>query len=57
MEIKINFGLGIILSIIFLILQLCNVINWPWYVIVLPAVISVAFWLLSVLIVYLIIKR
>ena len=57
MEIKINFGLGIILSIIFLILQLCNVINWPWYVIALPAVISVAFWLLSILIVYLIIKR
>ncbi len=37
-----NIGLGTLLTIIFLILKLCNVIDWNWIYIFLPVIISVS---------------
>lgn len=33
-------GLGILLSIIFMVLKLCNVIAWKWVFVFLPVIIS-----------------
>lgn len=36
-----NFGLGTLLTIVFLILKLCGVIDWAWIFVFLPIIISV----------------
>lgn len=40
-----NYGLGFVgaLQIAFIVLKLCNVINWKWWVVLLPSLISVSF--------------
>lgn len=59
-EIKINvngngFGwLSTLLTIAFVVLKLCNVISWSWFIVFLPIIIDIAF-IVLVLIVVLII--
>lgn len=39
-EVKTNFNMLHILTIAFIILKLCNVINWSWFLILLPSIIN-----------------
>ena len=39
-EVKTNFNLLDILTIAFIIHKLCNVINWSWFLILLPSIIN-----------------
>lgn len=63
-EIKINnsgFGwLSTLLTVAFVVLKLCGVISWSWFIVFLPIIIDIAFILLAcivLLIVWLITKR
>ena len=53
-EIKTNFNLLYILTIAFIILKLCNVINWSWFLILLPSIINWILILILILIVVII---
>ena len=44
------FGIGFILSTIFMILKLCSAINWSWLLIFLPLIIAVGIDILLILI-------
>lgn len=46
-----GFGLGTILTLIFLVLKLCGVISWGWFFVFLPIIISVSLWILLIVIV------
>ena len=41
---NINNGIGFVgtLQIAFIILKLCKIINWSWFVVMLPAIISIS---------------
>lgn len=43
-------GLGTVLTIVFVVLKLCGVINWSWFWVFSPIWISLAFSLLLILI-------
>ena len=47
MQIRVNFG-GL-LQITFIILKLCNVINWSWGAVLIPLWISIFLWFLLIL--------
>lgn len=49
MEFK--FGFLHILTLIFVILKLTEVINWSWWLVLLPLCIWLGFWLLSMIII------
>ena len=44
------FGIGFILSTIFMILKLCSVISWNWIFVLLPLIIAVGIDLLLIII-------
>ena len=52
----VNKGLGLssILTIIFVIAKLFGVINWSWWLVFLPSIISVGLWLLLIVVVMII---
>lgn len=54
-EVKTNFNLLHILTISFVILKLCNVIEWSWFLVILPSIINWTI-ILILIIVVLIIK-
>lgn len=48
---KITFNLPVFLTLLFVILQIFGIINWPWYFIIAPILISiVAIFLLTILV-------
>lgn len=49
--------LGTVLTIIFVVLKLCGVINWSWLWVLSPAWISLAFSLLLLLILFVVYRR
>lgn len=53
-EVKTNFNILHILTIIFIFLKLCNVIGWSWFLILLPSIINLVLALISILIVVII---
>jgi len=44
------FGIGFILSVVFMILKLCSVISWSWLLVFLPLIIAVGIDLLLIII-------
>lgn len=54
-EVKTNFNMLHILTIAFIILKLCNVIDWSWFLILLPSIINWVLLLITI-IVFIIIK-
>ena len=46
-----SIGLGTLLTIIFMILKLCKVIDWDWIFVFLPIIISFSLYFLIVLII------
>lgn len=40
--------LSIILTIIFIFMQISGIINWPWYGIISPILILIALWILII---------
>lgn len=44
-----GFGLGTLLTIIFMILKLCKVITWSWLMVFLPVIISVGISILIII--------
>ena len=53
-EVKTNFNILHILTIIFIVLKLCNVIGGSWFLILLPSIINLVLALISILIVVII---
>lgn len=49
-----GFGLGMLLTIVFLILKLCGVIDWAWIFVFLPIIISVGFAILFWVVIFII---
>ena len=49
-------GLGFtgLLTIVFIVLKLCNVINWNWFWVLSPVIFSAALWILLLFIVMII---
>lgn len=49
-EVK-NYGIGFLplLAIVFIVLKLTNVINWSWWLVFLPMIISFGLWLIIML--------
>ena len=56
-----GFGLGTLLTVVFLVLKLCGVIDWAWIFVFLPIIISVGFtilvWLVAFIIVIVLYKK
>ena len=50
-------GLGTVLTIVFVVLKLCGVINWSWFWVLSPIWISLAFSLLLLLILLVVYRR
>lgn len=50
-------GLASVLLVVFIVLKLCKVINWSWLWILSPLWISVIFWTIIYIILYLIYRR
>lgn len=46
-----SFGLGTLLTIVFLVLKLCGVIDWAWIFVFLPIIISVGLTILACVII------
>lgn len=44
-------SLGVILGVVFIVLKLCNVIDWSWLWVLAPLWISAGFWMMLYLIV------
>lgn len=40
LRVKMNISIGILLAIIFMTLKLCHVINWSWFLVLLPLYIN-----------------
>ena len=49
-----GFGLGTLLTIVFLVLKLCGVIDWAWIFVFLPIIISVGFTILVWVVIFII---
>jgi hypothetical protein len=49
-----GFGLGTLLTIVFLVLKLCGVIDWAWIFVFLPIIISVGFTILLWIVLFII---
>lgn len=57
---KINFDWSFLtmLTMVFIVLKLCGVIAWSWWIVLLPAFIGIGFFVVIILIAYLLfIKR
>lgn len=63
---RISLGFGticVLLTIVFLVLKLCNVINWAWVFVFMPIIVNVGIWVLllviyvAVLIITTLVKR
>lgn len=55
MKIKISIDLKIIcflINVVFVILKLCKVINWNWWLVFLPLIIYAVVYCLSIIIIY-----
>lgn len=50
-----GFGLGTLLTVVFLVLKLCGVIDWAWIFVFLPIIISVGFTILVLLVAFIIV--
>ena len=48
-------SLSSILTIIFVIAKLFGVINWSWWLVLLPSIISVGLWVLLIVVVFILI--
>lgn len=48
-------SLSSILTIIFVIAKLLGVINWSWWLVLLPSIISVGLWVLIIVVVFIIV--
>ena len=48
-------SLSSILTIIFVIAKLFDVINWSWWLVLLPSIISVGLWVLIIVVVFILI--
>lgn len=48
--IKYNFSLLHILTIIFIVLKLCNIIDWKWIIVLLPSIIKITIFLIALII-------
>lgn len=48
-------SLSSILTIIFVIAKLFGVINWSWWLVLLPSIISVGLWVLLIVVVFIIV--
>ena len=53
--VKRGLSLSSILTIIFVIAKLLGVINWSWWLVLLPSIISVGLWVLFIVVVLLIV--
>ena len=49
-----GFGLGTLLTIVFLVLKLCGVIDWAWIFVFLPIIISVGLTILVWVVIFII---
>lgn len=49
-EVKTNFNLLHILTIAFIILKLCNIIDWSWIIVLLPSIIQIIIILIALII-------
>lgn len=49
-----GFGLGTLLTIVFVVLKLCGVIDWAWIFVFLPIIISVGFTILLWVVIFII---
>ena len=48
--IKYNFSILHILTIIFIVLKLCNIIDWKWILVLLPSIIKITIFLIALII-------
>lgn len=48
--IKYNFSMLHILTIIFIVLKLCNIIDWKWIIVLLPSIIKITIILIALII-------
>lgn len=48
--IKYNFSILHILTIIFIVLKLCNIIDWKWIIVLLPSIIKITIILIALII-------
>ena len=48
--IKYNFSILHILTIIFIVLKLCNIIDWKWIIVLLPSIIKITIFLIALMI-------
>lgn len=48
--IKYNFSILHILTIIFIVLKLCNIIDWKWIIVLLPSIIKITIILIVLII-------
>ena len=48
--IKCNYSILHILTIVFVILKLCNIIDWRWIMVLLPSIIDIALCLIALII-------
>lgn len=48
--IKYNFSILHILTIIFIVLKLCNIIDWKWIIVLLPSIIKITIFLIALII-------
>ena len=57
MEINLDFSLGGILTLIFVVLKLIGIINWSWWWILSPLWISIILYVIILLVFYIFIKN
>lgn len=48
--IKYNFSILHILTMIFIVLKLCNIIDWKWIIVLLPSIIKITIFLIALII-------
>ena len=48
--IKYNFSILHVLTIIFIVLKLCNIIDWKWIIVLLPSIIKITIFLIALII-------
>lgn len=48
--IKYNFSILHILTMIFIVLKLCNIIDWKWIIVLLPSIIKITIILIALII-------
>lgn len=48
--IKCNYSILHILTMIFIVLKLCNIIDWKWIIVLLPSIIKITIFLIALII-------